>query len=141
MRRTPLAVRASRSDSGYLLHVRVFDPLPSELHTVRARPRETGNHPLADHGALEFGEDPHHLEHRPPRWRARIEPLLVQEQVNALGAPFIIASRPGRASRPLAPEMPASSKTATTSHPCRAATASNSRRWLSVVCSAVETSK
>src|SRR6202044_1996210 len=52
---------------------------------------------------------------------------------------FINALRPGRSLRPLTPDMPASSKMRTTAQPWRSATAINSRRWFSVVCSDVET--
>ena len=46
---------------------------------------------------------------------------------------FSIASRPGRSFRPLAPDMPLSEKTCTTSQPWRLAADSSSRRWFAVV--------
>jgi len=38
-----------------------------------------------DHGALELGKHTHHLKHRLARRRRRVEPLLMQEQVDAEG--------------------------------------------------------
>jgi hypothetical protein len=36
-----------------------------------------------DHGALELGKYTHHLKRRLARRRRRVEPLLMQEQINA----------------------------------------------------------
>jgi hypothetical protein len=44
---------------------------------------EAGLDPLPDHGALEFGEHAHHLKHRFAGRRRRIEPLLMEHEVNS----------------------------------------------------------
>ena len=54
--------------------------LPSPL--ARARPARNS---FLNHGALELGKHAHHLKHRLTGRRRRVEPLLVQEQVDAEG--------------------------------------------------------
>jgi hypothetical protein len=72
------------------------------------------------------------VEHR---GETRPRPMSIAFAFTALS----MASSPGRLSLPLAPLMPASSKTRCTCQPDRAATASSSRRWLSVSCFDVDT--
>ena len=46
---------------------------------------KAGDDTLANHCALEFGEDAHHLEHRLSGGRRRIETLLEEHKVNPQG--------------------------------------------------------
>src|SRR5262245_56315473 len=62
---------------------------PIEPRPLLSRPGEPGEHALADHGALEFGENAHHLEHRLPGRRRGVDTLLMQEEVDALGVKFL----------------------------------------------------
>lgn len=39
------------------------DPQPAQRLALSSRPRQTRVYPLLDHGVLEFGEYPAHLEH------------------------------------------------------------------------------
>jgi hypothetical protein len=41
----------------------VLDPPASQARSLLFRPRETSEHTLADHGALELSKHTHHLEH------------------------------------------------------------------------------
>jgi hypothetical protein len=43
---------------------------------------------LDDHGALEFAEHAEHLEHRLTGWRAGIDPLLMEVEIDAFGMQF-----------------------------------------------------
>src|SRR5579883_25076 len=61
------------------------DAWPPEALALAPRPRQARFDALDDDGALELGENAHHLEHRFPRRRAGIEPLLMQVQIDALG--------------------------------------------------------
>jgi hypothetical protein len=45
---------------------------------------QAGLHALDNHRALELSEHAEHLEQRTPGWHARVEALLVQEEVDAL---------------------------------------------------------
>src|SRR5690348_16502821 len=47
--------------------------------------REAGAHALLDQRSLELREDVENLEHGPARWRASVEALLMQVEVDALG--------------------------------------------------------
>ena len=49
------------------------------------RAAQAGEDALPDHGPLEVGEDAQHAEHGPSRRGARVEALLVQVEVHALG--------------------------------------------------------
>ena len=51
---------------------------PAGLCPLDPRP-----HPLANDGALKLGKDPHHLKHCPAGRCRRIEPLLVQIEIDA----------------------------------------------------------
>ena len=65
-----------------------FKPPAAELNAVGFCPAQTGHDALADHRAFEFGKHAQHLEHGPAGRRRRVEPLLMQEQVDALGVEF-----------------------------------------------------
>ena len=56
---------------------------PAEALAFSPGPRKAGADALADNGALELREDAQHLEHRLARRGRRIQPLLMQEQVDA----------------------------------------------------------
>jgi hypothetical protein len=84
----PGPLRASRDSRRYLLHVTILQPPAAKLNAIRLGPAQTGHDAFADHRPFELGEYSQHLEHRPPRRRRRIEALLVQEQVDALGVEF-----------------------------------------------------
>jgi hypothetical protein len=60
---------------------------PSWLPSALARLRPAHD-PLANHRAFELGKHTQHLEHRSAGRRRRVEALLVQEQVDALGVEF-----------------------------------------------------
>jgi hypothetical protein len=47
--------------------------------------RHAGYYGPADHAALELGNQPEHLKHRPPSRRAGVEALLMQIEVDLLG--------------------------------------------------------
>jgi hypothetical protein len=76
---------ARRDDRRYLVCIGILKPPAAERDAIGLGPAQAGHHPLADHRAFEFGEDAKHLKHRPPGRRRRIETLLVQEQIDALG--------------------------------------------------------
>jgi hypothetical protein len=59
-----------------LRSVGILDP-PTSQPRALFRPRETGEHTLADHGTLELSERTHHLEHSAACWWRRIESLPV----------------------------------------------------------------
>jgi hypothetical protein len=143
--------RQRRADRSFGLRGNSWTPEPLAL---AARSRQAGLDALDDHRALELGEHAHHLEHRLAGRGAGVEALLMQVQIDALGmqlgeepdkllqrpaeaidrpcrhlvelTPRQRRSYPGRLSRPLVPLIPASVNVATTSQPCRAATASSS---------------
>src|SRR5262245_47210358 len=71
MRRIPRPL-ARASDRLDLLRLRILKAPPAELRPLLASPGEPGKHALADHGSLEFGEYPHHLEHRLAGRRGRV---------------------------------------------------------------------
>jgi hypothetical protein len=61
---------------------------PAELLAFGLGAPEAGTHPFLNDRALELGEDTKHLKHRLAAWCRRIDPLLVQEEVNAGGMDF-----------------------------------------------------
>ena len=85
MRRIAGPLGAGRHDRRHLIRVAILEPPAAELNAVSLGPAQAGHDALADHRALELGEHAQHLEHRPAGRRRCIEPLLVQEQVDALG--------------------------------------------------------
>ena len=54
----------------------------------RSRSRQARLDALDNHRALELGEDPNHLKHRLASRRRRVDPLLMQIQIDALGMQF-----------------------------------------------------
>src|SRR5262249_4409821 len=77
------------ADRRGLVRVGILEAPPTKLCTLLASTGEAGEYPLADHGALELGEHPHHLEHCFAGRCRRVDPLLVQEQVDALGVKLL----------------------------------------------------
>jgi hypothetical protein len=59
-----------------------------EALTLAPSPREASLDPLDNHRALELGEDAQHLKHRLPGWRAGVDTLLMEVEVDALGVEF-----------------------------------------------------
>ena len=81
---------------------------PTELRPLRFGPRQTGVDPFTDDAALKLCKHAEHLEHRLASSRRRVEPLLVQEQIDALVMQFLqdaeqIPSAIGLAGRPTRP--------------------------------------
>jgi hypothetical protein len=79
------ALVAHCADSSDLGRIGMLKALAAELRSLLPRARQAGPDTLADHCMLELGEHGHHLEHGAARWRGRVEALLVEEQVNAVG--------------------------------------------------------
>jgi hypothetical protein len=67
---------------------RVVIESTAQFLALRLRARKTGPDALADHRALELGKNAHHLEERFADRGARVEPLLVQIQIDILGVKF-----------------------------------------------------
>jgi hypothetical protein len=67
----------------YLAHWTTPKPL-----SLAPRPREAALDALDNHGALELGKDAHHLKHRLTGWRASVDTLLMEVEINALGVEF-----------------------------------------------------
>ena len=65
------------------------DRWPAETLALGAGTSKADVDSVLDDAALELGKDSHHLEHRAARRCGRIEPLLVQVNVNALGVEFL----------------------------------------------------
>jgi hypothetical protein len=84
----PGPLGAGRDDRRHLVRVAILQPPPAELNAISLGPAQAGHDPFPDHRAFELGKHPEHLEHRPAGWRRRIEALLMQEQVDALGVEF-----------------------------------------------------
>ena len=91
-----LSIGSRIQHSGDLLIVgrRSAKPLPG--------PREAGLDALLDHRALELGEHPAHLKHGATAGRGRVEPLLMQVEVNILGTQILeeanqVLERPAQA--------------------------------------------
>jgi hypothetical protein len=59
-----------------------IDPRPSEAFPLCPSSGESSVDPLSDHGALELGEDAHHLEHGFARRRRRIDRLAMKVEVD-----------------------------------------------------------
>lgn len=57
---------------------------PAQPRTLRLGPRKPGIHPFPDDAALELSKHAEHLERRLARAGRCVEPLLVQEQIDAL---------------------------------------------------------
>jgi hypothetical protein len=78
----PWATRSSQciTDAPFQLGV---DEGPTAVLATGLGPSNARIHPLADHRALELGEDAHHLEHGLARRRRGVDALLMQEQVDA----------------------------------------------------------
>jgi hypothetical protein len=55
---------------------------PPELFPLILGPPKAGADPFLNHRALTFGEHAKHLEHRLAAGRGRVEPLLMQEEVD-----------------------------------------------------------
>jgi hypothetical protein len=53
-----------------------------ETFSLILRPRKASLDPFDYNAALELGKDAKHLKHRLPGWRAGIEALLMQIQIN-----------------------------------------------------------
>ncbi len=64
-------------------HLTAAKPLP-----LAPCPREASLDPLDNHCALEFGKDAHHLKHRLSGWRAGVDTLLMEIEIDALGMQF-----------------------------------------------------
>jgi hypothetical protein len=60
-------------------------PRPPEPFSFALGPRQASTDSFLDHGALELGKHAHHLKHRLTGRRSGVEPLLMQEQVDAKG--------------------------------------------------------
>jgi hypothetical protein len=58
-------------------------PGPAELLALTPGPRQAGTDSFLNYRALELGKHSHHLEHRLAGRRGGVEPLLMQEQVDA----------------------------------------------------------
>src|SRR5882762_5735850 len=56
---------------------------PTELCPFRFGPRQARVHPFSNDAALKLCKYAEHLEHRFARGRRRVEPLLMQEQIDA----------------------------------------------------------
>jgi hypothetical protein len=61
---------------------------PTEPFSFRPRTGQPGLDPFLDDVRLELGKDAHHLKHRFPGWRAGVDTLLMQVEINALGVQF-----------------------------------------------------
>ena len=72
--------RQRRTDHAFLARC---DRGAAKAPPVRFCSREAGVDALDDHRALKLGKDAHHLKHRFARRRGRIDPLLMQVQVDA----------------------------------------------------------
>jgi len=57
---------------------------PTEARPLRLSSRQARVDPFSDDAALELCKHAEHLEHRLARGRRRVEPLLMQEQIDAL---------------------------------------------------------
>jgi hypothetical protein len=55
---------------------------PAETLSLSLSPCKPSPHPFLDHRSLELGEHAHHLEQRLARRRRRVDPLLMQEEVD-----------------------------------------------------------
>src|SRR5262245_13189777 len=66
-----------RAHFGGSLGITRFQRGPAERNAFVSSPRQPCLHPLLYHRAFELAEHAHHLEHSTPRWRARIEALLM----------------------------------------------------------------
>ena len=66
---------------------RAYRATPESL-SLAPCPREPSLDPLDNHRALELGEDAQHLKHRLPGWRAGVDTLLMEVEVDALGVEF-----------------------------------------------------
>jgi hypothetical protein len=82
------ALGAGRDDRRHLVRVAILQPPPAELGPFGLGSAQTGHDALTDHRALELSKYPQHLKHGPAGWCRRIEALLMQEQVDALGVQF-----------------------------------------------------
>jgi len=60
----------------------------TKLLALCLRPSETGTDTLLNDRAFEFGENTQHLKHGLAAWGGRIDPLLVQEEIDASGVDF-----------------------------------------------------
>lgn len=60
-------------------------PRAAKLLALFFGPTKPGTHAFMDHRALELGEDPHHLKERFAGGHGGIQPLLVQEEIDAGG--------------------------------------------------------
>ena len=70
------------------LHNGIGDRSTPQPFPLAPRPRKTRFDPLDNHRALELGKHTEHLKQRLSGWRAGVEPLLVQVDIDALGVQF-----------------------------------------------------
>jgi hypothetical protein len=57
----------------------------TKLLSFGSRTSKSGHHSLSDHCSLELSEHAEHLEHGATGGGGRIEPLLMQKQIDPLG--------------------------------------------------------
>ena len=71
------------------LRVTVLHPTTAHRLSFGFCPGDPRHHPLTDEFALELREYSQHLKHRPARGRRRVEALLMQEEIDALGVQLL----------------------------------------------------
>src|SRR5262245_3448660 len=64
-----------------------------EAFTLTPGPRKPGADSFRDHRTLKFGKNPHHLKHGLAGGCRRVEALLMQEQVDSVGARSLNSNR------------------------------------------------
>ena len=79
-----MPLRAQLQRSFHLGPVALLDLTATKLLTFGSRTSKARHHPLSDHRPLKLSEDTEHLEHGAARRGGRVEPLLMQEQIDAL---------------------------------------------------------